>query len=114
MKFSYRLKDERKYGIVSGKIIGAEDGEDYIVQLMPERSNQPIAEAINSSSYSFDFVKPQKLRVRVIHDVNKNGVWDIGDFRERKPHEPIYFYDKVIDLRPNWEVADTDIDVSVD
>ncbi|NJM79836.1 MAG: hypothetical protein HC854_09870 [Flavobacterium sp.] len=42
--------------------------------------------------------------MRIFYDENKNGIWDTGDFLEKKQPEQIIYYPKGIDVRSNWDV----------
>jgi hypothetical protein len=40
----------------------------------------------------------------VIYDDNKNGVWDAGNFIEKRQSEEVIYFGKEIDVRANWDV----------
>jgi hypothetical protein len=45
-----------------------------------------------------------RFKVRVIYDDNRNGKWDGGNLKEKIQPENIWIYNKVFDLRANWEL----------
>lgn len=49
---------------------------------------------------------PGKYRFRIIDDLNGNGMWDPGNFFEKKWPEPIWFHPQTLQLRANWEVEE--------
>lgn len=52
-----------------------------------------------------DYLKPGTVGVRFILDENANGKWDTGLYLEkRQPEKIIYFPDKVIDLKANFDI----------
>ena len=51
----------------------------------------------------FDLLLPKKYLVRIIFDENNNGIWDTGNFLEKRQPEIIKFFDKILELRANWE-----------
>jgi len=57
---------------------------------------------------NFDAILPDKYRLRVIYDDNKNREWDTGSYLDkRQPEEVIWFTngrDDLIDVRQNWDV----------
>jgi hypothetical protein len=52
----------------------------------------------------FDLIEPKKYTLRVIYDDNKNGVWDAGNFIEKRQSEEVIYFGKEIDVRANWDV----------
>jgi len=57
---------------------------------------------------NFDAIQPDKYRMRVIYDDNKNKEWDSGNwFEKRQPEEVIWYTDgkdDLIDVRQMWDV----------
>jgi hypothetical protein len=42
----------------------------------------------------------------LIGDVNRNGRWDAGSYREKRQAETVYYLNKDIILKPNWDVKE--------
>lgn len=53
---------------------------------------------------TFDALEPSIYKLRIIYDDNGNGVWDTGNFLEKRQAEEIQYYPKEIDVRANWDV----------
>jgi hypothetical protein len=62
---------------------------------------------INASKVSFNLIPPEKFTLRVIYDVNKNGLWDTGNYLKKIQTEEVIYFNKEIDLRANWDVQQT-------
>jgi len=52
----------------------------------------------------FDLLEPAIYSLRIIYDDNKNGVWDTGNYLEKRQAEEIIYLPKLIDVRTNWDV----------
>jgi hypothetical protein len=52
----------------------------------------------------FDAIEPNIYSLRVIYDDNKNGIWDTGNYLEKRQAEQVQYYPKTIDVRANWDV----------
>jgi hypothetical protein len=52
----------------------------------------------------FDLIEPKKYTLRVIYDDNKNGVWDAGNYLEKRQSEEVIYFPKELDVRANWDV----------
>ena len=78
--------------------------DHFIVQLLDEK-DRVVAQhlMVGQGRVGFPHLKPAKYRARVVIDENGNGLWDTGNFFERRQPEKVQFLDKVIDVRANWE-----------
>ena len=52
------------------------------------------------------FHKNAKFKVKAIYDRNHNGRWDTGNFRMKIQAEEVYFLQKIIEIRANWDVEE--------
>lgn len=52
----------------------------------------------------FDAIEPNIYTLRIIYDDNNNGVWDTGNYLEKRQAEEIQYYPKQVDVRANWDV----------
>ncbi len=52
----------------------------------------------------FTGIQPGKYTVRLVHDVNRNGQWDIADLQKKIRSEPVSVFSNPIEVRANWSV----------
>jgi uncharacterized protein (DUF2141 family) len=57
-----------------------------------------------SETLVFSGIQPGKYTVRLVHDVNQNGQWDIADLQQKIRCEPVSVFSKPIEVRANWSV----------
>jgi len=57
-----------------------------------------------SETLVFTGIQPGKYTVRLVHDVNRNGQWDIADLIKKVRCEPVSVFSKPIEVRANWSV----------
>ncbi|WP_303921719.1 Ig-like domain-containing domain [Draconibacterium sediminis] len=50
----------------------------------------------------FEYLAPEKYKVKVIYDANGNGKWDAGSFQDKVQPERVAYVQEVIKLRSNW------------
>ena len=50
-------------------------------------------------------IPPGEYSFAIIKDENKNGLWDVGNLKEKKQPESVDFYTKTTKVRPGWEVS---------
>jgi hypothetical protein len=109
--------------------LSTKEFEDYgnlILNLKNVKRFPIIAEITNkkgdvvlASDYSegrtklqFDLLQPESFTLRITYDDNKNKVFDSGNFLSKTYAEEVFYYQKEIDVRTNWDVDET-IDLSI-
>ncbi len=53
--------------------------------------------------YTFPFLAPKKYNLKFIHDLNKNGRWDTGDYMKKLQPESVELLPVTIEVRSNWD-----------
>ena len=74
-----------------------------IVELI--QTNGPVVESAVLESprpVTFEYIEPGQYYVRVIYDLNANGIWDTGNFLRKEQPEPVIYYGEVIEANANW------------
>ena len=51
----------------------------------------------------FDYLAPQKYKVKIIFDHNRNGKWDTGSFKEKLQPERVAYLPEIVKVRSNWD-----------
>lgn len=52
-------------------------------------------------------LKPDKYYARIILDVNDNGLWDTGNYAEKRQPETVFYSPKMYEIMQNWQVEET-------
>ena len=101
-KFSGRGEDY--YGTVTLKFTSVE--MPVIVQLLTNSDDEKVIveKTIDKNgSVLFDYLKPEKYRIKVIYDKNGNGKWDTGSYQDKFQPERVSYHNEVVKVRSNWE-----------
>ncbi len=103
---SYRVstRNSVEYGYV--KVI-LENVKRYPVILeLTDKDGKVKASAIadNNPIVEFFALEPNKYTLRAIYDDNKNGVWDTGNFLEKRQSEEVIYLRDEFSVNPNWDV----------
>ena len=105
-KFTY--DETENYGDIILKIIAPDSSQHYLIQLMNDKDEILKENAIiGSTTLSYKNLLGIKYKVRIVYDDNANGKWDTGDLENKIQPEHVWFWDKIITIRPNWEQEDT-------
>ena len=102
MKF--RTQKEDYYGKIFLTISGLSG--PAIVQLLANNKDEKVLQkiqVIGDGKIEFPYLKPEKYKIRLILDSNKNGKWDTGYLADGLQPEKVVYYPKIIKVRSNFE-----------
>lgn len=100
----FTFDDTENYGDIILNI-QLPDSNNYIVELIKEDKTQVAAvHNINSSQkINYKQFPGGNYSVRIIYDDNANQIWDTGNLAEKKQAEQLWYWNKIVTIRPNWE-----------
>lgn len=102
----YKPQNNEDYGIIKGSI--STSYNKYLIQLI---DNKGVITHTTSSKneYTFKNVVPGGYSIRVLIDENNDGMFESGSYINRTLPELIYFFNKPLRIKANWEFLDTNI-----
>ena len=95
-----KQEENASISISAGPVCG-----QSIIQLISV-SGERISSSIiirSDSVKKMPYLSPGRYFLRAIHDTNENGVWDTGDWMEKRLPETVEFYSDTIDLKKGFE-----------
>lgn len=109
--------DREDFGTLVLNITPKSEDSRYVIYLLDSR-NKVLQTRTNVSSGQeiFRFITPGDVVIKVLEDLNGNGVWDTGNMVQRRQPErnEIYYSpdgEEYIAMKANWEV-ELDIDMN--
>lgn len=79
-----------------------------LVELTNEKGEKLLEQyGTEPQAFVFNTIEPATYILRVIHDTNKNGKWDTGNYLKKQQAEKVSYYPNAIELRANWEKIET-------
>ena len=86
--------DPDKYSSIRVNLTGVDSAQQVIVQLLDEKKTKVLRETMITGNIKlpFDYLKAGTYTLRLIDDRNKNGIWDPGNYQEKRQYEPVEFY----------------------
>jgi phenylpyruvate tautomerase PptA (4-oxalocrotonate tautomerase family) len=95
------------YGNLSLILTPADSTKTYIIQLLNEQKVVLKEDVITRvSTLTYKTYPIGKYSIRVVLDENKNGKWDSGDVAKNLQPEKVWWFDKTIGLRANWDLEE--------
>lgn len=96
------------YGTVIVQIEGA--GPNSIVQLLKASKEEELIQQHTlvgeKGQIVFDYLAPEKYMIKLIDDANNNGKWDTGRLSQGIQPEKVFYFDKVLKVKSNWELKE--------
>lgn len=117
LQAEFNVLSPDKFATIVVNVIGKTPQSKYTLQLLNATGTvlQERVEAGNGR-HTFRYVEPGEVKLRVMEDVNGNGVWDKGNLIKRLQPERVEVYmndagEEELVTKANWEV-DFDVDMS--
>lgn len=103
VKKEFKAKKLDEYGQIFFNVHGADslafvellDGQDKVLRTVP----------VIDGKADFYFLNPGKYGARLINDINGNGVWDTGNYAEKRQPEMVFYYPMVLELKANFDLT---------
>ena len=101
--FQFRPRDE--YGHLYLNIEGI--SAPAFVELL-NGNDVPVRKTnVKDGGVLFMNLRPDKYYARLIVDANENGIWDTGNYAEKRQPEEVYYSPAFYEIRANWEIEET-------
>ncbi len=99
---TFYTKNESEYGSVKIKFLNLDLKLHPVLQII---SGDKIEESVPLTATVFyrKLYKPSDYVVRILYDANQNGVWDAGNYKNRKQPEVVLDKDWKLNVKANWD-----------
>ena len=84
-----------------------EPKQKFWIQLLSESGAIAYSKYGLEKQITFKSLKPGQYNLRILVDENENNIWDFSDFEDSVFAEPIFIFEKKIEVRPLWEIRET-------
>lgn len=101
----FNTKTIKDYGTLILNFDPGDTGFPVLVQLLGDKEvlvRELAAE--KQQKLRFEYLKPGKYQLKAVMDVNRNGRWDTGNFRKKLQPEKVYYLDKTVEIKSNWDI----------
>ncbi len=101
--FNFRTLENSAYGTLKVTIANKNDA-NLIVQLVQAKEVKSSKAIGATGQANFLGITPGKYSIKIIEDTNNNGKWDTGNYLNKIQPERIFYFEKQVDIRANWDV----------
>ena len=104
---NFTTKSTKDYGSLKIKYEFFEEN-NYILQLLDDKLNVAQEDFSRyNATITYNYLQQGKYRLRVIVDDNGNKKWDAGNYLQRIQPERVFYFEKVLEVMPNWKTEET-------
>jgi len=104
---SFKTKSESDYGSIHLHFNNLDLSRNPVLEFVQE---EKVVKSVplTSIDWSQKLFEPGEYNLRILYDDNKNGVWDPGNFDEKRQPEIVQRVPRKLNIKNNW---DNDVDV---
>ena len=104
---TFMQEDLDSYGSLDLLVSLSDTSKRYVVELLNEQKLVVKEDVITqASNLTYKTYPVGKYSIRVVLDENKNGRWDSGDLKTNTQPEKVWFFERTISLRANWDLEE--------
>jgi hypothetical protein len=105
----WNAKTVKDYANLMIHINDVDSNIQYIIQLMSEDEKLIYKSyyITKNNDIEWAYVPPTKIKIKIIIDENKNGIWDNGNINNWKQPEKVVYYKDLVSLRAYWDMEIT-------
>ena len=101
------LDSEENYGNIAITITVPDKSKSYVIEWLNDQKILLRKDVITKDTIlNYMRYPTAKYLIRVVYDENKNGIWDTGNVKLKLQPEKIWNFDKILSLRPNWDLEE--------
>lgn len=105
MTHKFKVRAVEEYSNLIVRTTGVTDSA--FVELL-NNTDQPVYKVpVRKGAALFRYINPGTYYMRLCLDRNGNGVWDTGNYKEKRQPEEVFYYPGNLSLRANWDVEQT-------
>lgn len=101
---SFKTRPEDYYGTINLELTNVDS--QVIVQLLENTDAEKIIQqkiVAENSTVVFEYLPPEKYKLKVIYDKNGDGKWNTGSYQDKFQPERVAYINEVIKVRSNWD-----------
>jgi hypothetical protein len=101
---TFKTREEDYYGTITVNATNVPCS--VLIQLLKNNEDETVLmeKSIDKDGFVlFDFIVPDKYKMKIIYDENGNGKWDTGSYQDKFQAEKVMYNNEVVKVRSNWD-----------
>lgn len=100
-KRNIKIKSAEAYALLNINVNNADTSA--IVELLSAQDKAVRTQKVVNGKVKFTYLQPSTYYLRLFYDHNGNGKWDTGDYSTGTQPEEVYYLNKAISVKANWD-----------
>ena len=100
-KRNIKIKSAEAYALLNINVNNADTSA--IVELLSAQDKAVRTQKVVNGKVKFTYLQPSTYYLRLFYDHNGNGKWDSGDYSTGTQPEEVYYLNKAISVKANWD-----------
>jgi len=105
LKTDFKIRSLDEYSSI--KLIIEPFNAKAVIQVLGKQDEVIATKPALEKGTSIQYLKPGEYYIRMFIDQNGNGKWDAGDISLRRQPEEVFYYNKKLNLKANWDFEET-------
>ena len=100
-KRNIKIKSAEAYALLNINVNNADTSA--VVELLSAQDKAVRTQKVVNGKVKFTYLQPSTYYLRLFYDHNGNGKWDTGDYSTGTQPEEVYYLNKAISAKANWD-----------
>jgi hypothetical protein len=101
----FKIKAAEEYSAL--KIVLQKYDSLAVLQVLDSKENVVMSQQAQPKGNLFEYLTPGDYFVRMFIDKNGDGIWNTGQIVKSLQPETVYYFNKKMSLRANWEMEES-------
>lgn len=107
LRIKFTTKTEKDYGLLRMSYKLPSDEYPFVIQLLNSKGEVIRTDIMQQSeTLTYPNLAAGGYKIKAIEDRNGNGVWDTGNYRQKRQPERVFHFSKAITIRGYWELEE--------
>ena len=107
LRIKFTTKTEKDYGLLRINYQLPNNEYPFVIQLLNSKGDILRTDILHrSETITYPNLLAGGYKIKAIEDRNGNGVWDTGNYRQKRQPERVFHYNKTITIRGYWELEE--------
>lgn len=101
---TFETRSQDYYGQINIQATGVDS--QMVIQVLKNTTQEEVIQekiVTENQTVTFNYLAPEKYKVKAIYDRNRNGKWDTGSYQDNYQPERIVYINEVVKVRSNWD-----------
>ena len=107
LRIKFTTKTEKDYGLLRMTYKLPSNEYPFVIQLLNNKREVLQTNILHQTgTITYPNLAAGGYKIKAIEDRNGNGVWDTGNYRQKRQPERVFYFDKAITVRGYWELEE--------